>query len=301
MTAGTRTKKISVLILFAASLASPAIAHAQAGTSATATESAQTAPPQQAELLKKTEAFLRNLFAWGADFKVELGPLGESASPDFYTVPIRITVNGQSDNGTVFVSKDGKTFLRGEMYSMSKDPFAETRAKLHLEGSPSKGPSDAKVTIVEFSDFQCPHCRVLHSTLQAIETEYPQVRIVFKNFPLTQIHPWAETAAIGAHCAYQQKPASFWQLQDLIFENQDLISSENAWDKLIGFSSELGLDPEAMKTCMSSPEAKQAIASDHAEGEALSLTSTPTVFVNGRTLVGGDKSTLEQFIQFAAR
>lgn len=300
MTAGTKARKGFALIVFLISLRVPVAAQSQAISTESATASAKTATPQQAELLKKTEAFIRNLFAWGPDFKVELGPLGESASPEFYTVPIHITVNGQSDNGSVFVSKDGKIFLRGEMYSMSKDPFEETRAKLHLDGSPSKGPSNAKVTIVEFSDFQCPHCRVLHTTLQAIETEYPQVRIVFKNFPLTQIHPWAEIAAIGAHCAYQQKPSSFWQLQDLIFDNQDLISAENAWDKLIGFSSQLGLDPDAMKTCMSSTEAKQAIASDHAEGESLSLTSTPTVFVNGRTLVGGDKTTLEQYIQFAA-
>ncbi len=298
MKVGTATKIILVLIGFAGSLGLPADAYSQVGNVASAAAPAQAATPQQAELLKKTEEFIRNLFAWGPEFKVELGPLAESASPDFYVVPIRITVNGQSDNGTVFVSKDGKTFLRGEMYSMSKDPFAETRAKLHLDGSPSKGPSDAKITIVEFSDFECPHCRVLHSTLQSIETEYPNVRIVFKNFPLTQIHPWAETAALGAHCAYQQKASSFWQVQDLIFDNQDVISAENVWDKIIGFASQAGLDPDAMKTCMASSEAKQAIAADRAEGESLSITSTPTVFVNGRTLVGGDKPTLEQYLNF---
>lgn len=298
MTAGATQKTILALIALASTLGLPAVIRAQATSGPPAAAAAQIPAPQPAELLKKAETFIRNLFAWGPDFKVELGPLGESASPDFYLVPIHITVNGQSDNGTVFVSKDGKTFLRGEMYSMSKDPFAENRSMLHLDGSPSIGPSDAKVTIVEFSDFQCPHCRILHSTLQSIETEYPQVRIVFKNFPLSQIHPWAETAALGARCAFEQKPASFWTVQDLIFDNQDVISAENVWDKLVGFAAQSGLDGDGLKTCMTSQEAKDAIAKDHAEGESLSITSTPTIFINGRTLVGGDKPTIEQYLRF---
>ncbi len=299
----TRTFAVAGLTV---ALLAPTIVRAQSASDSSAAPTAgaavagQSVTPQQAELLKKTEAFIRNLFAWGPDFKVELGPLGESPSPDFYLVPIHITINGQSDNGTVFVSKDGKTFLRGEMYSMTKDPYAENRAKLRLDGSPSKGPADAKITIVEFSDFECPHCRVLHTTLQSIETEYPQVRIVFKNFPLTQIHPWAETAAIGAHCAYLQKPTAFWPVHDAIFDNQDVISAENVWEKLIGFATQAGLDPDAMKSCMSSAEAKQAVAADHAEGESLSISSTPTVFINGRPLIGGDKPTLEQYLQFTS-
>ncbi|MGC1258229.1 MAG: thioredoxin domain-containing protein, partial [Candidatus Acidiferrales bacterium] len=152
----------------------------------------------QPELIKHAEAFVRDLFAWGPGFKVSIGPLAPSPSPDFYLAPIHVTVNGQTDTGSVYISKDGKTFLRGEMFDMAKNPFVDNLAKLHVDDNPSEGPSNAKVTVVEFSDFECPHCREFSQILREVEPQYPQVRFVFKDFPLTQIHPWAETAAIAA-------------------------------------------------------------------------------------------------------
>jgi protein-disulfide isomerase len=271
-------------------------------TSAFPTPAQTTSPtastPQQAQILQSTEAFVRNLYAWGPEFKVRLGPMTPSASPDFYLVPIHVTVNEQTDTGAVYVSKDGKTFLRGEMYDMSSNPFAENLAHLNIEGNPALGPENARVTIVEFSDFECPHCRELFRTLKTLEAQYPQVRVVYKDFPLTQIHPWTETASIGARCAYIQSSAAFWKLHDSIFENQDLISTENIWEKLLGFASAANLDTEAFKACMSSPEAKQAVETNRADGVALNVSSTPTVFVNGRMLVTADKALLEQYIKY---
>jgi len=252
----------------------------------------------QTQILQSTEVFVRNLFTWGPEFKVRLGPMSPSVSPYFYVVPINVTINDHTDTGTVYVSKDGKTFLRGDMYDMAANPFADNLAHLNIEGNPSQGPANAPVTIVEFSDFECPHCRELSHTLKTIETQYPQVRVVFKDFPLTQIHPWTESAAIGARCAYMQSAAAFWTLHDSIFENQDLISPENVWDKLTTFASKAGLDAQALKECMSSPEAKNAVEANRADGEALNISSTPTVFVNGRMLVGGDKAALEQYIKY---
>jgi protein-disulfide isomerase len=282
------------LLIFAAILVMSASASAQTTQpAASAPATSSTADPQ---LTKSTEAFIRKLFGWGPSYQLELGPMKPSPSPDFYTVPIKVTVGGQSDTGTVYVSKDGKTFLRGEMFDTTKDPFADNRAKLTVGDSPTLGPADAKVTLYEFSDFECPHCRVLHGVLKQWSTEHPDVRIVFKNFPLTQIHPWAETAAIGAHCAYVQKPAAFWSVQDQIFDNQDLISPENVWDKLVSFATAANLDPSTFKTCLTSDSAKQAIASDLALGSSLAITSTPTVFLNARPLVGPDAALLTQLL-----
>jgi protein-disulfide isomerase len=252
----------------------------------------------QAELIKHAEAFARDLFAWGPEFKVSIGPLAPSPSPDFYLAPIHVTVNGQTDTGSVYIGKDGKTFLRGDMFDMAANPFADNLAKLHVDDNPAQGPADARVVVVEFSDFECPHCREFSQILREVEPQFPQVRFVFKDFPLTQIHPWAETAAIAARCAFMQQPKAFWTFQGQIFDNQDLISAENVWEKVIAFAAEDNLDADAFKTCMSSPEAKTAVEANHRDGEAVSVNSTPTLFVNGRPIFGGDKATLLQYINY---
>jgi protein-disulfide isomerase len=261
---------------------------------------AASTPPDQAQLIHSCEAFIRNLFTWGPEYKLKIGPLKPSVMPDFYALPIEVTYKDQSENATFYVSKDGKTFIRGDMFDMAADPFAATRAKIHIEGAPSIGPANARVTVVEFADFECPHCRELHGILKTVEQHYPQVRFVYKDFPLSNLHPWAETAAIGARCAFQASPDAFWKMHDLIFDNQALISPDNVYDQLVGFAGQIGLNTDSFKACLSSPEAKQAVEANHAEGVALNVVSTPTLFINGRMLQGGDLSTVEQFIDFAS-
>ncbi len=285
------------LVAVAAILAAAVPAFAQSGAASPAAPAAPIAT-NEAELLKSTESFVRKLFAWGGDFQVKLGPLEQSASPNFYRVPILVTYNGQSDAGEVFISKDGKTLLRGEIFDTGADPFATTRSKLRLEGDPSKGPADAKVTVVEFSDYQCPHCRQLYTAMQTVEQKFPQVRVVYKDFPLVAIHPWAMTAAIAGRCAFAQSPAKFWLVHDLIFENQDLISAENAYEKMVDFAARAGLAKDSFKACIASPDAAKGIAADLEEGKSVQINSTPTVFVNARPVIGGDQATLEQYIQF---
>jgi protein-disulfide isomerase len=278
---------LAAIILFTA-LSSPA----QTPASATAPSATD------AQLLKNTEAFIRTLFAWGPDFAIKLGPLAPSPSPDFYLVPLTVTVHDQTDTGTVFVSKDGKTFLRGEMYDTSLNPYADNLKKIQLTGDPTVGLATAKIMFVVFSDFECPHCRELHETLKTLIPEHPEVRFIFKDYPLTQIHPWAETAAIGARCAFIQEPATYFKLADQIFDNQDVISAENAWDKLNQFAAQAGLDPSTFKSCLASKEAKDAVENNLREGQSLNVNSTPTAFINGRPAPGADKSTLTQYLTY---
>ena len=232
---------LTALIVFSA----PNVTSAQSASTAT---SVNIPPAEEAQILKNTESFVRELFAWGPDFKVKTGPLAPSPSTYFYTVPIEVTVNGQTDKGTVFVSKDGKTFLRGEMFDLASNPFAENLAKLHTEGNPSVGPANAAVTVVIFSDFQCPHCRELATVLATVIPEFPQVRFVYKDFPLTQIHPWAESAAIGARCAYMQSPKSYASVQEQIFAEQELLSAENIWEKLISYAAKCRPGPRRLQS-----------------------------------------------------
>jgi protein-disulfide isomerase len=260
--------------------------------------SAPNSSADQSQIIHASEGFIRNLFTWGPEYKLKLGSLGPSQTPDFYSLPVEVTFKGQSETATFYVSKDGKTFLRGEMFDMAADPFAATRTKLHIDGNPSKGPANARVTIVEFADFECPHCREVHKILQSVEAHYPQIRVVYKDFPIEQLHPWAETAAVGARCAFQQAPDSFWKIHDMIFDNQDVISTANVYDELVSFAEQSGLDQDSFKSCLASPEPKRAVEANHADGVALSITSTPTLFINGRSVPSGDLTTIEQFIDF---
>jgi protein-disulfide isomerase len=288
-------KRIAVRAVIAALFAAaPAFAQAPAS----AAPPAAAVSPEDAQFLKSSEEFIRKLFAWGPAFQVKLGPLAPSAAADFYSVPLQVSFNGQSDSGVIYVSKDGKILLRGEMFRTDADPFADTRAKEHPEGNPSKGPADARVTVVEFSDFECPHCRQLYGAMKMFEPKYPQIRVVFKDFPITSIHPWAMTAALGARCAYMQSPDAFWTVHNQIFENQELISATNVWDKLLEYAATAGLDKDAFKACMASPEAQKAVDANIADGKALQIGSTPTVFVNGRPVIGGDPVSLQQYIEY---
>ena len=304
MTAPRRRWPASAVLMIAMSMPCFGQSSAQNGAPPSGTAGAGNAPAassgaaNEAAILKSSEAFVRTLFAWGPDFVMKLGPLAQSAAPDFYRVPLQVTYKGQTEAGEVFVSKDGKTLFRGEMFEIGTDPFAGTRAKLRLDGDPAKGPADARVTVVEFSDYQCPHCRQLFSVMQVIEQKYPQVRVVHKDFPLAAMHPWATTAAVGGRCAFAQSPEGFWVVHDMIFENQDVISSENVYEKVVDFAVRAGLDKEAFKVCLALPDAKAAIQADVDEGKAVQISSTPTVFVNGRPVIGGDENTLEQYIQF---
>ena len=265
---------------------------------------AKPAKPQAAEdssteaVQERVQAYLRKLYAWGPAFRVKLGPLNNSLVPGFYEVNVEVTAGQQLDSGMVYVSKDGRYLFRGDMQDMLADPLAAVRSQIRLENNPSKGPANARVVVVEYSDFQCPSCRQLYQTFRAIVPNYPQVRFVFKDFPLTQIHPWAMTAATAGRCAYKQNAEAFWKLHDSLFDNQEVISPQNAWQKLIDFAGQAGLDVEAFKTCLASPEAAQAVMENVKEGQALKLANTPTVFVNGRRMIGGDRGLLEQYIQY---
>ncbi|HKS96664.1 MAG TPA: thioredoxin domain-containing protein, partial [Terriglobia bacterium] len=197
-----------------------------------------------------------------------------------------------------YVSKDGKYLFRGEMSDMTKDPLAEARAEIDVKDAPALGDAKAAITLVEYSDFECPVCRNLHDALRGLLPRYPQVRVVFKDFPIEQIHPWARTAALAGRCAYRQDPRAFWKMYDLIYDGQDLISAANAWNKMLDFAGQSGLNADTFKACMASPEAGAAVDASRANGQKLEVSSTPTIFINGRRIVGADAHLIEQYLNY---
>jgi protein-disulfide isomerase len=257
---------------------------------------AQTPSPE--ELKHKVEVYLRNLFAFGPETKLVVGDFKETGLPGLLETTIVVTIEDNKQDAKMWVSKDGKFLLRGELNDMSKDGFAENRAKLDIKNAPATGSPSAPITVVEFADFECPVCRNLHEALRGLLPKYPQVRLVFKDFPLEQVHPWARTGALAGRCAYQQDPKAFWKMYDLLYDNQDLISAENAWDKMTDYAGRAGLDMDAFKSCMTAPEAASAVDASIANAKLLDVSSTPTLFVNGRRIVGADPHQLEQLLQY---
>lgn len=254
--------------------------------------------PNQNSIETRVELYLRNAYAWGPAFEVKVGPPKSSPIPDLLALSVTVTMSGQSDTAIVYADRNGKFIVRGEMLDMSIDPFAETRSKLSAKDSPSLGPQDAKVTLIEFADFECPSCRQLDLILRNLIVAHPEIRLVYKNFPLSDLHPWAMTAAIAGQCAYQQQPDVFWKFHNSIFDAQDLITPSNAWDKMIDVATQHGLDKDTFRTCMSDPETTKQIEKTQAEGRALKITATPTTFINGRRVVGADETLIQQYIQY---
>lgn len=256
------------------------------------------APAASGPIEKRVEDFLRKWYAWGPDFQLKIGPVKPSPAGDLYEVPVQVTAQGGSDTAVVYVTKDGHYMLRGDLQDLNGDPLGDTMRKLNLQGAASKGPADAKIVLVEFGDLECPSCRQLDYVLRAVLPKYPQVRLVFKDFPLETIHPWAMSAAITGRCALQQSSDAFWKYHDSVYDNQDLISPENAYNKLIEFAVQAGASEDKLKACIADPKTQELVRQSEAEGHALDVTSTPTTFVDGRRLVGPDQSLLEQYIQF---
>lgn len=276
-----------------------AIAMSLVGMAAQAQQPASSAPAASTQAQKNIEAYLRNLYAFGPDVKLLVGPLKESPVEGILETNVDVTIGGNKENAKFYVSKDGRFLFRGDLSDMTKDPLAENLAQIRMTDAPAFGDPKAPVTIVEYSDFECPVCRNLHDALRGILPNYNgKVRVIFKDFPIEQLHPWARTAAIAGRCAFQQKPEAFWKLYDLIYDNQEIISAGNAWTKMVDYASQSGLDAEAFKSCMASPEAGAAVNASHANGERLEVNSTPTLFVNGRRMVGADAHLIEQYINY---
>jgi protein-disulfide isomerase len=155
------------------------------------------------------------------------------------------------------------------------------REPVKAEG-PARGPGNAPITIVEFADFQCPFCRRMEQTLHSLIERYPrQIRLVYRNYPLTDIHPEAWHAAQAAVCAGRQ--GKFWEMHDAVFSD----SAPLGIASLRTIATRVGLDASAFETCVRSEEVNTSIRADRSAADALGVRATPTLFINGRFVQGG--------------
>src|SRR5277367_5346220 len=159
------------------------------------------AAPGKGALDKATfEKYLRHveLFRGDVTFKIE-DPKPSKYLPGYSEVLVHLIFNSAEKDELFYVSSDGQTILRGAVFNLGKSPFQSNLDKLTLTDQPSFGPADAAVTIVEFGDFECPDCKMEAPVLRHDLTEAfsSKVRVIFKNFPLESVHPWARAAAIA--------------------------------------------------------------------------------------------------------
>lgn len=176
--------------------------------------------------------------------------------------------------------KSEAEMIIGMAEDLFQEPPPRTGIKVDLGDSPSRGPSDAPITLVEFCDFQCPYCQRVQSTLEQFYSQYSgRVRHVYKNMPLS-FHPLAEPAARAALAAGKQ--GKFWEYKKMIFDNQRNLSQE----AFVTFAQQLGLDVEKFKADMDSAEIRTAVQNDLKQAVKLGVQSTPTLIVNGTEIRG---------------
>lgn len=168
----------------------------------------------------------------------------------------------------------------------------ETEKALLADASPYKGPQNAPVTLIEFSDFQCPFCKRFSDNLAKATAVNDNVRIVFKHLPLS-MHPWARQAALVSICANFQSNEAFWKAEEFFFSRQETINPQNMESAISAFAENTpGLDDTQMRSCLAGGTAAAVLARDEKLAETYHINATPTIFINGVRKVG--VSTVDQ-------
>src|SRR5580704_389042 len=255
---------------------------------------AQSAPP---DVARKIEHQVRAFYTIPPEVKVIVGAITPSADmPGYDGVTVNIDGgDGKQKDYKFLLSKDRGTMLRVTRFDLTKDPFAELMSKIDIAGRPSRGAKSAKVVVVNFDDFECPFCSRMHQTLfPEIFKEYgDRVTFIYKDDPLTEIHPWAIHAAVDANCLAAQSADAYWDFADYIHANKQEVDSERtpgarfaALDKMTLLQGQKhSVDPAKLQSCVKDQN-EDAVRASMKEADDLGINGTPAIFINGQKLDG---------------
>jgi protein-disulfide isomerase len=253
---------------------------------------AQTVSP---ELAAKVEHHVRAYYQVPAQVQLQISALRPSTFPNYDSLTVTFLQGETKKNYEFLISKDQQTLIRLTKLDLSKDPYADTMSKMDLKDRPTRGNPSAKVVAVNYDDFECPYCSMLHRTLfPQILAEYgDRVLFVYKDFPLEEIHPWSRRASIDANCLFAQKNDAYWDFADYIHANQHEVSAEKGQDaqfaKLDSITLQQGakehLDAAKLQACVKAQN-DDAVKLSMREAENLGIESTPTLYINGQKLDG---------------
>ena len=248
--------------------------------------------------------FLRKMFGYQESLTWKVTSIAAARAAGLAEVNVVFSSPQGQQQGKFYVTPDGQHAVMGDLIPFGADPFAETRAK--LAGSQTglaKGPGDAKLVLVEFADLQCPGCKAAQGTITRLQEDYPNARFVFQNYPLENLHPWAMLAAKYVDCVGRSAGDKLWDFMTQVYDHQAQITAENAEQKIPEYAQAAGVDTAAISACVQSPDTYVRIQKSIDLAKAVQVTSTPTLFVNGRKvaqLVGAPYETVKQIVQFEA-
>jgi len=254
---------------------------------------AQSAPT---ELNHKIEHQVRATYSIPAEIKVTVGPITPSSElPGYDSVNVSIDSGTKEKSYKFLISIDRNTMLRVSKFDLTKDAFAEVMNKIDVMGRPIRGDKSAKVVVVNFDDFECPFCSRMHETLfPEIFKEYgDRVAFIYKDYPLTELHPWALHAAVDANCLAAQNGDAYWDFADYIHANKAMVDVEKTPDGRFGALDKMtlqqgqkrNLDMTKLQACVKAQN-EDGVRASIKEAEDLGLNATPTVFINGQKIDG---------------
>ena len=232
-------------------------------------------------------SFLFQMFGYDPTITWKIAEIRPSEMEGLASVTVLITGPQGSTPNTLYVSSDGKHAISGEVLPFGAKPFEDAREKLEKGVSgPSKGPANAAVIIVEFSDMQCPHCQKAAPGIDELVAQKPEARFVFQNFPIPS-HNWAEKAAGYVDCLGKASNDAVWKFIKKTFEDQSNITESNVDEKLKAIATSSGANGDEIAACAVKPETKARIQASVALGKSVGVTGTPMLFINGRMVSGG--------------
>lgn len=241
---------------------------------------------------RRIEIMVRSEFSIPQDYSVSLGARKPSQIPGYDNLPITISRGAKSQIEDFLISTDGATLARLEKFDLAKDPVFS----IDVAGRPIRGNPDAKVTVVNFDDLECPYCARMHLSLfpSTLDRYKDKVRFIYKDNPLTDLHPWAMHAAVDANCVAAQSGDVYWKYVDYLHSHGQEISGDDrnpaksfdALNRIARQEATLGkLDLSKLDGCIAAQNEAQVRASA-AEATALKIEGAPAVFVNGERIDG---------------
>jgi len=248
-------------------------------------------------------AFMQQSFGYDPQLTWKIVSIKPSKAEGLAEVNVQISSPQGQGTQTFFVSADGKHAVVGEIIPFGKHPFESAKLELQKNATgPARGPANAPVNIVEFSDLQCPHCKEANPTIERLVKDDPDVHFVFQNFPLP-MHNWAQKAAAYADCTAKFSNDAFWKFIASVYEAQAEITAENADQKLTELADKAGVKGPDVAACSTQNDTQARVEASISLGKSLDVNSTPTLFINGRPVGvnANNYDVLKQLVDFAAK